>query len=215
MLISTGKRFIFVANTKTASTSIEHVLSRHADYRHEGSSQRKHIPLCEIEAAVPQLFAEAGNSLESYFCFGVMREPVEWIRSWFRYRSGNKVESPLPASMTFADFWKKRDWNIQRSNGRVYQQSDMFNDRKGATITDVIIPYDRMDEYAAQIFGLLGVNYSLPKKNVSVIREDNDPLDPGLIAEMHEHYKTDYALYDRLDSINAVGMEKLRHMATK
>ena len=37
MLIGIEKRFIFVANTKTASTAIERVLDPLADYRHGGS----------------------------------------------------------------------------------------------------------------------------------------------------------------------------------
>lgn len=48
MLIGVHKRFVFVANTKTASTSIEHVLMEHSECLALGNPRRKHMPLADV-----------------------------------------------------------------------------------------------------------------------------------------------------------------------
>ena len=105
MLIGVKKRFVFIANSKTASTSIEHSLVGQAEIQRGGGPQRKHIYLRDALPEYDFLFGRDGYGIESFFTFGVMRDPVSWIQSWYRYRCGNKVESPLPAGMSFGEFW--------------------------------------------------------------------------------------------------------------
>lgn len=212
MLIGVNKRFVFVANTKTASTSIEHALAPHAEIMRGGAPEFKHLPLQRVVTDYWFLFRHPDYAFESFFRFGVMREPLSWIDSWYRYRKGNKVANPLPADMTFAEFWQARDWNIQRADGSKYLQNTQFCNPQGALLADVIVPYERMNAYIPQILGLLGVKYALPRKNVSTVHRADAPLPEALVSDMRTFYAADYALYDRLDQINAVGMQKLRAM---
>ena len=120
MLISTQKSFVFVANTKTASTSIEAALMPWSDIHRAGAPHRKHTSIRHLEAHYPDVFGPGGKRPADFFRFGVMRDPVEWLGSWFRYRKGNKTDSPLPANMDFAGFWEQADWNILRADGSRY-----------------------------------------------------------------------------------------------
>lgn len=210
MLIGIEKKFLFVANTKTASTSIEKVLVPHSDVVMQGNSELKHSPLAEGRAAHRDLFERAEGGWDSYFKFGVMREPFDWISSWFRYRRGNQVESPLPLEMTFADFWARKDWNLFRGPQKEKNlQRRMFVDAEGKVLADVIIPYHRVAEYFPQICDQLGIPRGLPRENVSTLRE-MDPIPEALHQEMLEHYAEDYVLWNQLDQINAAGMARLR-----
>lgn len=207
MLISTGKRFVFVANTKTASTSIEELLRPHADIVLQGNPQRKHMPLARaLRDEAP--FAN-GADPASYFKFGVMRDPLEWIGSWFRYRRGNQVAAPLPPEMDFAAFWQQADWNLRRGDGSRYLQSDLFLDHDGQLLADVIIPYDQLDTMMTILGTALGLPALLPRSNVSALT-DTGPLPPELRDEMRTFYASDYALLERLDQINASGLARLR-----
>jgi hypothetical protein len=47
------------------------------------------------------------------------------------------------------------------------------------------------------------------------MRETPLQVSPEFLAEMREFYQPDYAIYDRLDEINAVGMEKLSAMVNR
>ncbi|HPD91605.1 MAG: hypothetical protein H6900_02425 [Rhodobacter sp.] len=211
MLIGIEKRFIFVANTKTASTAIERVLDPLADYRHGGSPQRKHVALSQIEAQAPWVFRRAGCGLEGFFKFGVMRDPVQWIWSWYRYRKQPEVESPLPADMTFAEFWARRDWNIVRANGAKNLQSEKFLSADRQTVlADVILPHEGVAQGFGAICAGLGLGLpDLPPANVSRQRSAPD-IPAHLIDEVRAHYAEDYALLARLPDLNAAGMARLR-----
>jgi len=216
MLISVEKRFLFVANTKTASTSIEQVLRPYAEIRRGGHPERKHTPLARALEIYDFMFADPAHDPASYFKFGVMRDPIDWITSWFRYRKGNDVEAPLPADMDFADFWARADWNIKRADGSPHLQRDMFCGDDGAdggadddtVLADVIIPYDRVGDMFAEICTLLGIEHPLQRRNVSRL-DDAGAIPKALRAEMRDFYARDYALFERLEQINAAGMARL------
>jgi hypothetical protein len=214
MLIGVRKQFIFVANTKTASTSLEQLLAKHAEIMRGGGPERKHIPLSQVPSEYFFLFRPK-RPFESYFRFGVMREPISWIRSWYRYRTGNKVASPLPKGMSFEDFWRARDWNIQRWNGKPYLQSDMFCDGNDEVLADMIIPYERMGDLIPQVLDALNIPGEIPRLNVSAVAEREEALPDSLLQEMNAHYAADNALYAKLDAINATGLEKLKDLAAQ
>jgi hypothetical protein len=109
MLISIEKRFIFVANTKAASTSVEHLLLPYSDIVRSGNPQRKHIPMQKVLNSYPFLFGQPSFEPSSFFRFGVMRHPLGWIKSWYRYRKGNKVANPIAENVDFSTFWAQKD----------------------------------------------------------------------------------------------------------
>lgn len=209
MLIGVGKKFVFVANTKTASTSIEYALMPHTDLICSGTPQRKHLSLHRALGSYPFLFKQPGHDPATYFKFGVMRDPIEWIGSWFRYRKGNEVESELPANITFEEFWAAKDWNIQRADGSKYLQRDMFCGPDGTVLADVIIPYHRLGEVFGEICDMLDISCPLPRHNVSQL-DRMEELPARLHSEMREFYAPDYDLMSQLDDMNAAGMDRLR-----
>ncbi|MDO6732727.1 sulfotransferase family 2 domain-containing protein [Marinovum sp. 2_MG-2023] len=211
MLIGTTKSFIFVANTKTASTSVERALKPHADIHYAGTSERKHVPLKELTKLYPEVTGGPFGAAERerFFTFGVMRDPIDWIGSWYRYRKGNpEVHNPLPDGMTFEQFWARRDWNVVCANGENYLQRRLFCCPKGAVLADVIIPYERLDEMFGEICEGLGVKSPLPRRNVSRLTEFKIP--EAMIEPLQKHYALDFELRSRLDEINEKGMAKLR-----
>ena len=212
MLIGVEKRFIFVSNTKAASTSVEHLLMPYTEVVCLGNSERKHRPMKKVLTSFPFLFDQPKFQPESFFRFGVMRHPLEWIQSWYRYRKGNQVADPLTENMGFSAFWARKDWNIQRQDGTKYLQSQMFCADDGQVLVDVIIPYARLNEMLGEICGNLKIVGKLEQKNASILGQ-TDSLPDSLKSEMEEFYVKDLELFDRLDQINAVGMQKLREMA--
>ena len=214
MLISVSKRFIFVANTKTASTSIENALLPHGDLIASGTPERRHMPLQTVLKSYPYLFDHPNHARQKFFKFGVMRDPIDWIYSWFRYRKGNAVQSPLPQDMTFEAFWRLQDWNIMRINGRKHLQIQAFQGRKGNILADMIIPYHQISDMYPQVAHLLGVSSELPQHNVSNLPNDHD-IPAHLQDEMHAFYGEDYELWASLDALNSKGMEKLKRRALR
>lgn len=183
----------------------------YSDIIYDGSPATKHMTLSAARHRHPDLFGSKENG--GYFRFGVMRDPLDWIASWFRYRSGSEVESPLPSDMDFAAFWKRKDWNILHPNGRgKYLQSDIFCDPDGSVLADVILPYFNLEPVFFEICDLLGIARTLPRKNVSRNTGDASVIPDHLRDEVRAFYEDDYALLDRLDKINISGMQRLRAM---
>ena len=213
MLIGVKKRFVFVANSKTASTSIEFALAPHAEIMRGGTPASKHIPLTDIRKEYHFLFDRAQYPFESFFRFGVMRDPLDWIKSWYRYRRGNAVETPLAPDMSFDAFWDRNDWNISRASGVPFDQSVRFLDDQDQPLADLIIPHGRLDHFFPKIAKAIGVPAALPKRNVSRIKRLDTPVSETTLKKVREHYARDYALIDQMYEINQRGLEKLADLS--
>jgi hypothetical protein len=210
MQISVKKRFVFISNTKNASTSIETALLPFCEIVRGGTSNRKHIWMADALQEYAFLFERPGFEPETFFKFGVMRDPVEWIVSWYRYRKGNKVDAPLPAHMTFAQFWEMGDWNkIIQPTGEKRLQSQFFTGKDGKLLMDFIIPYETLAQAFPIIARSLGIYTALPFENVSILRKDAVDVPGWLIPELRAFYAEDYALIADLPRINETGLKRL------
>ena len=208
MLIGLEKRFVFVANSKAASTSVEKVLAPFTEIIVAGTPQRKHILLRDALRAYDVVFGQPGYHPDTFFKFGILRDPVDWIHSWYRYRKGNKVESPLPTDMTFEDFWTADDWTKFLPSGRKRLQRDFFTDDDGRILADFIIPYHDLDAQFARVCAHLRVRRPLPRENVSRLRSDDAPIPDPLRDDIRHFYAEDYALMECLPQINDTGFTR-------
>lgn len=193
MLIGVRKRFVFIANSKTASTSIEALLVRHAEINRVGSPERKHIVWRDALKEYGFLFTQPQFVPHKFFKFGVIREPVDWVRSWYNYRLANpRVEDPLPADETFEHYWKERqDWVKKIS------QSNMFTNAKGQCAMDLLIPLGDLPEAMAAILQRLGLQPApLPRQNKSPGSLARQDIPEDLAREIQSHYAEDVALYE-------------------
>lgn len=213
MLIGVEKRFVFIANSKTASTSIEKALIAEAEIHRGGPDRRKHILLRETLKEYRFLFGRKKFAPDTFFKFGVMRDPVDWIQSWYRYRLKNKVHHPLPEGTTFEEFWQDNVRRAEKKKRKILQRA-YFTRRNGELLADYIIPYHELAEHFNMIAPELGVAKTLPHANASKVKNlENAPSD-ALVEEIRDYYLKDYELFDRLAEINAAGMEHLKRTRT-
>lgn len=221
MLIGIERRFIFVANSKSASTTVESLLAPFAEIVVGGEPALKHMLLRDALLRHADVFARPGQGPETFFKFGIMRDPVEWIHSWFRYRKGRRRKGgrkgpAIPADMTFRQFWERNDWTRRRGDGKRLQR-DFFTDEGGAVLADVIIPHDALDAHLRTICAHLGIplpppaqdDPALPRRNVSRVTREDDPVPADMLDELRDFYAEDYALLARLPGINAEGLRRL------
>jgi hypothetical protein len=215
VLIGVRKRFIFVANTKTGSTAIQAALLDEAEIDHGLSPARKHMRLRKVLTTFDFLFDGRIATRDDFFAFGVMRDPLDWLMSWYRYRLDQNVRDPLPAGTTFAEFCAMTDdFNFRLRDGRPNLQSDFFVAEDGAVLADYIIPYHDLPDHYGTIAKAIGLPSSLPVRNRTKLRE-NPVLSDTLRADLVRHFAPDYQLWARLDQINAVGARKLARMAAR
>lgn len=192
MLISVKKKFVFIANSKTASTSIENALTKFAEINRNGGAQRKHVKWLKVKREYKFLFNLKKYRPESFFRFGVVREPIEWVLSWYNYRRGNKkVQHTLPFNTTFEQFWAKDEWLKNAS------QKHHFTDNDGICRFDLIMPQHEIKTMFPIVMKSLGLaQVKLPISNKSIGKKvKRSDLSSEIIAEINAYYREDFEFW--------------------
>jgi hypothetical protein len=213
MLIKySGKnKFIFVANTKCASTSIH--TSRLAeisdikltDYRIGG-----HISIEDIYDKFNFIFDK--TEFKEFFKFGIIRDPLDWVVSWFNFRSRPELRDPkhqnhkyYAGEMTFSEFW-----HLRKNEGLLKPQSNRFFSSKNEKIRiDYLVRLENLIEDLSTIREILGLDsLEIPKINESLVRriEPND-VEDSIKEEIREKHSSDYELLANLKFLNSRGLE--------
>lgn len=194
MLVFFEKGLVFLANPKAGSTAIEAALEplaslavlrppllKHSDYR----SYRKHI--------APWLQSSEQQPVTTV---AVMREPIEWLRSWYRFRMRDDVEDPLHemTGVTFTDFVHSYMSSDGRLRARIGTQSDFLIDQQQTV--DRIFRYEDMDEFTEFMEERLDCVLHLPRVNVPPSVDVT--LSSELESRLRDFMATDAHLYDSL-----------------
>src|SRR5260370_33028597 len=95
MLISIKHKFVFICVPKCASTSIETALKQHANIVLGGVPRLKHTTYAEYRQYLLPFFAmKIGTSIESCQPVALFREPIDWLFSWYSFRSRTDLQNP-------------------------------------------------------------------------------------------------------------------------
>ncbi len=91
MVASINYRFCFLSNTKCASTSITSALSEYGDLYTSQNPKIKHLNYLKFDKWVRPLL---GAEQEKFTTIAVIREPLDWLHSWYRYRQRSSIQHP-------------------------------------------------------------------------------------------------------------------------
>lgn len=160
MLIFWEKRLIFLATPKAGSTAIEAALVSLANVAVQRPAELKHTDLATCRSHIaPWLHAATGDHFTTV---ALMREPLGWLQSWFRFRLRDDIDDPdhAMAGMGFADF-AQAYMDDQRGIGT---QSDFLTD--GQNRVDRIFRYEQIEDFTHFLEERLDCAISLPRVNV-------------------------------------------------
>jgi len=188
MLISFEKKFIFIANTKTASNSIEKILQPYSQIIISSPPLGKHDTLKLVLQKYSFLFYDKWSTekLDDYLIFGVMREPISWLISWFNYNSrpSLKGDAQYTGDMTLIEFLTRiKTKGFQNLSG--VQRHKFLNNRDKVGV-DRILLYEELHETFPILLKELKIESNLElsstRKNVtSSIRRKAQDLSTGEI----------------------------------
>lgn len=210
MLISISRRFIFVAVSKTGSTAIESALASAADVSASAGPAAKHAGIARILKEYDSLFSQERYCAESFFKFAVLRDPVDRLNSWYRYRIGNNPRSRLPPETSFLEFLEMKDFALVRpEDGRPNAQIEYLRDETGRLLVDYLIPYEKLEQHFEILSRGIGGTGKLQRQNVSRITAKDSPVPDQLLPKLHDFFWEDYELIERLPEINERGLARL------
>ena len=198
MLLSLTKKFLFIANLKTASTSIERVLANHSELRLLQAQFGKHLTFAEFAERFRWMLGLV--NMQDLFIFGVIREPVDFTLSLYNSHKREQFkDNPrlYTGEMDFAQFISQ--W-VPRNADQIKNQYIRFLGSEGRLITNFLISYDKLDAGLALVAERIGVPElkTIPRINPSpegkLRRED---LTPAQIDWVEQRFKRDREFIER------------------
>ncbi|MCD9149760.1 hypothetical protein [Pseudophaeobacter flagellatus] len=134
-----------------------------------------------------------------------MREPVQWLGSWFRYRQRPALQGRpnSAAGVSFNDFVSAYLSKDRPAYANIAQQSDFITDKNGALLVDHLYFYSDLPAALQFLEKRLQQTITLPLVNKSPQRGGEDmSLSPELTAELHRANALDFEIYEALQSGN-------------
>ena len=167
MLLSLNKKFLFIANLKTASTSIERVLSPHCELRLTQANHGKHQSFVEVAERFRWLLG--CTNIEDLFIFGVIRDPVDFVLSLYNSHKREQFKDNArlyTGNLTFDEFIAQ--W-VPKNSDQLKNQHARFVSSEGRLITNLLISYDKLHEGLEIVAKKIGIPdlLKLPKANAS------------------------------------------------
>lgn len=167
MLLSLTKKFLFIANLKTASTSIERVLSPHAEIRLTQSRFGKHQSFSEFAERFKWILNCV--NVNELFIFGVMRDPTDYVLSLYNsHRVEQFRDTPklYTGNMDFSQFIEQ--W-VPKNADQLRPQYSRFTSAEGRIVANLILSFDRLAEGMPLVAEKLQIKelLNLPKSNPS------------------------------------------------
>lgn len=195
MLIFFDRRLVFLATPKAGSTAIEAALDSLANLAIARPEPLKHTTLAEFEHHIrPWLEAKTGG--ERFTTVALMREPLDWVRSWYRFRrrdDGDNPDHPM-AGLDFEGFARACIAADPPPFARIGRQVDHLT-APGVRV-DRIFRYEDMGLFTDFLEQWLDCIVNLPRLNVPPDAETG--ISPEGAAALATAFAADHALHASL-----------------
>lgn len=197
MLISYNAGLAYLAAPKTGSTSIEDQLRPVSSIIFQGSAHAKHLNVREYRSFVrPLLDHIHAPNLE--LC-AVMRHPMDWIQSWYRYRQREDERSEFSTRDT--DFDAFIDGFLQDEKPQfthyIGNQVDFLRDEDGEVRIDHLFRYADITAFHRFLGERFGREFEFRQLNVSP--NVDVVISAEAQARVERVFQKDYELYRALD----------------
>ena len=196
MLVFWKERLVFLATPKTGTTAIEAALQPLANLSIQNPPALKHTPVRRYQRFLaPYLRSAAG---EDFTVVALMREPIDWLGSWYRYRQRDAIpiKERSTRGMDFDSFVTAHLADPCPGFADVGSQARFLDPGNGPGI-DRVFRYENIGAFIEFLEDRLDFEIILPPLNVSP--EGSTQLAPETEARLRRERAADFALYATLD----------------
>lgn len=166
MLVFWDQRLAFLATPKTGSTAIEVALESLSALVVQRPPILKHTSVQRFHRFLgPYLEVASGHS---FSVAALMREPQDWLGSWYRYRQRDDVMDPKnsTANVSFDEFVSAYCSENPPEFAAVGSQARFLKPRKERGV-DHLFRYEDIGKFVTFLEDRLGCEIILPRLNVS------------------------------------------------
>lgn len=167
MLVFFQERLVFLAVPKTGTTAYQTALSERADMVVRNPPELKHAPLYRYNRFFRPMFDRVGGAqMETV---AVMREPISWLGSWYRYRQRPFLLGSPNAThgVTFDEFVLGHVKGNPPEFANVGSQAKFLEPRPNGTAVTHLFRYEELGKLNRFLMDRLKVDFVLPHENVS------------------------------------------------
>lgn len=194
MLVFWEQRLAFLATPKTGSTAIAAALESLAAVSIQRPPLLKHTTVHRYRRFIGPYLEAA--SKDTFTLVALMREPTDWLGSWYRFRQREETEpAKSTRDMSFDDFVRAWCQDPRPDFADVGSQERFLRPRQGVGV-DRLFRYEAIGTFVHFLEDRLGCEVILPRLNVSP--EGATELSPPTRDLLREVAAEDFALYATL-----------------
>ncbi|QCO56848.1 hypothetical protein EOK75_13640 (plasmid) [Pseudorhodobacter turbinis] len=195
MLVFWDQRLAFLATPKTGSTAIESALESLSALVVQRPPVLKHTSVQRYHRFLGPYFEVASG--HPFTVAALMREPRDWLGSWYRYRQRDDIADPNKSTIgkTFDEFVSAYCQDTPPAFAGVGSQARFLRSRKGRGV-DHLFRYEDISSFIAFLEDRLGCEIILPRLNVSP--PGTLDLSASTEALLNSYASEDFALYNSI-----------------
>lgn len=194
MLVFWEQRLAFLATPKTGSTAIAAALESLAAVSIQRPPLLKHTTVHRYRRFIGP-FLEAASK-DTFTVVALMRDPTDWLGSWFRFRQREETEpGKSTRDMTFDAFVRAWCQDPRPDFADVGSQGRFLRPRQGVGV-DRLFRYEQIGTFVHFLEERLGCEVILPRLNVSP--PGVTELSAQTAALLRDVAAEDFALYQTL-----------------
>ena len=193
MLVFWEARLAFLATPKTGSTAIAAALESLAAVSIQRPPLLKHTTVHRYRRFIGPYLAAA--SKDDFTLVALMREPRDWLSSWYRFRQREETDpTKSTRGMTFDTFVRAWCQDPRPEFADVGSQGRFLRPRQGVGV-DRLFRYEEIDRFVEFLEDRLGCEITLPRLNVSPpgvteLSSETEALLREVAVEDYQLYKT-------------------------
>jgi hypothetical protein len=200
-------KLAILSQPKTGTTALDNALGPRASIAVNNPPQLKHMPYRKFMRFVaPWIKAQTGLGRLDYDVVSVMREPVDWLGSWYRYRTRDDLKDTTntrrrdnyTGEMTFEEFVSEvlKPKEERESFAQVGSPCGIALMPDGSVGCDLVFPYEDLSGLYELIETRTRRPLELQKMNVS---PDVDmTLSDGMREKLRAHWQFAFDLHASL-----------------
>jgi len=194
MLVFWEQRLAFLATPKTGSTAIAAALESLAAVSVQRPPLLKHTTVHRYRRFIGP-FLEAASK-DSFTVVALMREPRDWLGSWYRFRQREETDAGKSTKgMSFDAFVQAWCEDPRPDFADVGSQGKFLRPRQGVGV-DRLFRYEEIGTFVHFLEERLDCEITLPRLNVSP--PGAMELSAGTEARLRDVAAEDFALYATL-----------------
>ncbi len=199
MLVFWKARLVLLAVPKTGTTALEEALLPYADTAILNPPQQKHCTVKRYRNQLQKFFEQRGQrKLE---LMAVVREPVGWLSSWYRYRARDAIAGHANSTQgvsfdAFVEAWLEDD---PPAFAKVGRQSRFVAEEDGTLGIDHLFSHAHLEQAVGFLEGRVKAKLNVGRTNVSPTQATD--LSPRVLRRLQDEAPQEFELWDHVQSL--------------